>query len=235
MNRLRRALTLVELLVVIAIVGMLIALLLPAVQSARETARRAMCQNHLTQLSLALQLYHQAHEALPAGVRDLAGPIRHEPKGQHYSWLTQILPYVEQGNTYRSINFQAGVYAPINLPVREMGFGVLACASQRSDGPASDYVGCHHNVEAPIDADNLGVLFLNSSVRFDQITDGRSHTLFIGEKLTEEDAQTALPGGVGFMGYDPAMAYAMPGGEAGAAQPPPEEPLSDEPLWAIDP
>jgi prepilin-type N-terminal cleavage/methylation domain-containing protein/prepilin-type processing-associated H-X9-DG protein len=238
---LRQAFTLVELLVVIGIIGVLIALLLPAVQSARESARRTSCQNHLMQLGLALQLYHLTHEALPPGVRDDAGPIRHEPKGKHYSWLTQILPYVEQANAYEKIDFDAGVYSRANLPVRKLSISILACPSHRSDGPASDYAGCHHDVEAPIDANSHGVLFLNSSLRFDQIADGRAYTLLVGEKLTEEDAEKAMPeffeGGLDFIPGDESFDGdpALSSGES--SQPPsPDEPaMPEEPLWSLNP
>src|SRR5512134_266205 len=89
-----RAFTLVELLVVIAIIGILIALLLPAVQAAREAARRSQCTNNLSQIGIALHLYESAHGQFPAGVINDKGPVRSEPIGHHMSWLTQILPYI---------------------------------------------------------------------------------------------------------------------------------------------
>ncbi len=229
---LRQALTLVELLIVIAIIGILISLLLPAVQSAREAARRAQCQNKLMQFGLALQLYHQAHEALPSGVRDDAGPIRHEPKGKHYSWITQILPYVQQQNTHRKIDFSAGVYTQANLQVRGLGITLFACPSHRSEGPASDYAGCHHDADAPIDVDNHGVLFLNSAVRFDQISDGRSHTLFVGEKLTEEDAEKAMPE---FYDYGAGPVPIQPGEAIEEPQPELQGEAATEALFPVNP
>ena len=85
--------TLIELLVVIAIIAVLIALLLPAVQAAREAARRAQCVNNLMQLGIAMQNYESSHEMLPPGVVNLTGPILDQPKGYHFGWLVQILPY----------------------------------------------------------------------------------------------------------------------------------------------
>src|SRR5881275_2054172 len=96
-----RAFTLVELLVVIAIIGILVALLLPAVQAAREAARRVSCVNNVTQLGLSLHNYEFHFESLPAGVTNPEGPIRNEPQGNHTSWIVKILPYMEQNALYR--------------------------------------------------------------------------------------------------------------------------------------
>src|SRR6476659_1907576 len=114
----RRAFTLVELLVVIAIIGVLVALLLPAVQSAREAARRVSCVNNLTQLGLSLHNYEFHFEALPAGVTNPDGPIRNEPQGNHVGWIVRILPYLEQNALSRHFDQAAGVYADTNSEVR---------------------------------------------------------------------------------------------------------------------
>ena len=84
--------TLVELLVVIAIIGVLVALLLPAVQAAREAARRAQCTNNVKQLGLALQSYHDVRETLPAAVQYCCNLTR----ARGHTWTTSILPYLEQ-------------------------------------------------------------------------------------------------------------------------------------------
>ncbi|HEV3136752.1 MAG TPA: DUF1559 domain-containing protein, partial [Pirellulales bacterium] len=184
----RRGFTLVELLVVIAIIGVLVAAMMPAVQASREMARRAVCSQHVAQLLLAVQSYEDAFESLPAGVTNPEGPIRSEPSGYHQGWLVQILPHLDEGPTYRAIDFSKSVYDPANERVRKLSPNVFLCPSSvDSQSGVSDYAGCHHDVESPIAVDNHGVLFLNSRVRREDITDGASHTLFVGEKLAEPD------------------------------------------------
>ena len=195
----RQAFTLVELLVVIAIIGVLVALLLPAVQSAREAARRASCANNVTQLGLSVHNFEFHFETLPAGVLNADGPIRNEPQGQHVSWIVQVLPYLEQRNLYQKFNQAAGAYAAENAQVRATVVSILRCPSdpvpqvnQASTIARSGYAGCHHDVEAPIDDDNHGLLFLNSKIRHSQIYDGSSMTLLLGEALTS-------PSGLGWV------------------------------------
>ncbi len=189
-----RAFTLVELLVVIAIIGVLVALLLPAVQAAREAARRVSCLNNMTQLGLATQSYEFHHEALPPGVTNPDGPIRNEPQGLHVSWTIQVLPYLEQNALWSRFDQSKGAYAPENAEVRRTHVDVLMCPSYAGTGKNSDltiargtYAGCHHDVEAPIDADNHGLLFLNSKIRFNDIYDGSSQTILLGECLPGDD------------------------------------------------
>jgi prepilin-type N-terminal cleavage/methylation domain-containing protein len=197
-TRRRFGFTLIELLVVIAIIGILVALLLPAVQATREAARRITCVNHLTQLGIALQSYQDAHEVLPPGTINPQGPIRSEPKGYHMGWLVQLLPYVEEGVTFKNIDFSVGVYDPKNAPVRALGMALLSCPSyngpQNVDGAwVSNYAGCHHDVEAPIDQDNHGVFFLNSHISSKDVTDGTTHTIYVGEKLGDTTILRMVP------------------------------------------
>ncbi|MCC7333724.1 MAG: DUF1559 domain-containing protein [Pirellulaceae bacterium] len=191
-SRRRRAFTLVELLVVIAIIGILVGLLLPAVQAAREAARRSQCLNNLMQLGLAVHHYEFNFEHLPAGCINPDGPIRNEPIGQDVSWIAQILPQFEERAAFEQFDSEAGAYAPKNLPVRQHGIVTLRCPSEprmpREDKLAmSSYVGCHHDQEAPIDADNHGLLFLNSKIRFSDIRDGSTYTLLLGEAPITSD------------------------------------------------
>jgi prepilin-type N-terminal cleavage/methylation domain-containing protein/prepilin-type processing-associated H-X9-DG protein len=188
-----RGFTLVELLVVIAIIGILVGLLLPAVQAAREAARRASCVNNLMQLGLAVHHFDFNMEHLPSGVIDTTGPIRNEALGQHVSWIVQILPQIEEGNAYRKFDIAAGAYAATNQAVRQHNIPLLMCPSDpmvhRGEEIAhASYVGCNHSTEAPIDANNNGLLFLNSKIRFADILDGSSHTLLLGEAPIAKDS-----------------------------------------------
>lgn len=182
----RRGFTLVELLVVIAIIGVLVALLLPAVQYAREAARRSSCGNNLTQLILGVQQYEMAHGVYPAGTLDAKGPVLNARLGFHHNWIVHTLPYLEEGNAYKLIDHSQSVYHAKNKPVRDHGIRILWCPSALFPGGAlSSYAGCHHDVEAPIDVTNNGVFFLNSGIRYDDVSDGSSHTVFLGEKIVD--------------------------------------------------
>ena len=184
-----RAFTLVELLVVIAIIGVLVALLLPAIQAAREAARRVSCVNNLTQLGISVHNYEFHHEVLPSGVINPDGPIRNEPIGQHVSWIVTILPYFEQTPMYRKFNIELGAYAPENSEVRGAQIESIRCPSYpgpdySDDGRTianSNYAACYNDSEAPIDVKNNGLMFLNSRVRYSDIFDGSSNTLLLSE------------------------------------------------------
>jgi len=190
----RTAFTLVELLVVIAIIGILVALLLPAVQAAREAARRISCVNNLTQLILAVQNYEMSYRTYPAGTIEEKGPIVNEAKGYHHDWISRLLPYMEEKNTYNHIDFTVGVYDEKNAPVRAVRISTLECPSMafppKTDVGFSCYAGVHHDLDEPIDTTNHGMFFLNSAIRYEDLSDGSAHTLFIGEK--EPDSQDDL-------------------------------------------
>ncbi len=192
--RLIRAFTLVELLVVIAIIGVLVAMLLPAVQAAREAARRASCLNNVMQLGLSLHSYEFHFESLPPGSTNPEGPIRNEPQGVQVGWIVKVLPYLEQNAMWRKFDQAKGAYAPENALVRSSEMNVLECPSDPHDHinsartvARSGYAGCHHDVEASIDEDNHGLLFLNSKIQFRDMYDGSSNTILLGEAITFPD------------------------------------------------
>jgi len=192
--RSRCGFTLVELLVVIAIIGILIALLLPAVQAAREAARRTACLNNMAQIGLATHNFEFHFESLPSGVTNADGPIRNEPKGTHVSWVVKLLPYLEQNALAQKFDQSAGAYADANAVVRAAQIATLQCPSspvpylnEAKTIARSSYAGCHHDAEAPIDASNHGLLFLNSKIRYSDIYDGTAMTILLGEALTSRE------------------------------------------------
>ena len=183
----RAGFSMIELLMVIAIIVMMLSLMLPAIQSAREAARRVQCINNLKQVSLALANYETQYHVFPPGVVDRAGPIRNEPLGLHISWCVQLLPYMEQQSLYNAFNANVTVYAPENQTVRLSTMSALLCPDDpgRPIGNRqgmTTYAGCHHDVEAPIDVNNHGVFFLNSHINSDDLLDGTSFTILVGEK-----------------------------------------------------
>ena len=132
----RKAFTLVELLVVIAIIGILIALLLPAVQAAREAARRSSCTNNMKQIGLGLHMYHDTFKKLPAGWRG------YDPStGQAnwfglpgWAWSASILPYMEQAAVYDGlVHFERSITDPVNDEVRVAEIATFRCPSDTGD------------------------------------------------------------------------------------------------------
>lgn len=120
----RRGFTLVELLVVIAIIGILVALLLPAVQAAREAARRMSCGNNMKQIGLAVQMFHDANNVLPVSARPSG--VTSLPR---VGGATLILPFIEQGNMYDRYDFTQNWSAPANLPVTSTRIKTFECPS----------------------------------------------------------------------------------------------------------
>jgi len=153
MGATKRGFTLVELLVVIAIIGVLVALLLPAVQSARESSRRARCSNNLRQMGIAIHNYEDTWKAMPPGAY-------HAVFG---TWLLHILPYMEQGNLHQRFVNSGGIQSfrnggiryggTENLPVTQTQLAAYVCSSDTKSKDASiasniafhNYVACYGN------------------------------------------------------------------------------------------
>lgn len=126
-GRRRTAFTLVELLVVIAIVGVLLALLLPAIGAARESSRRTQCQNNLRQLGLGLTSYESATKRWPAG-KKWSGPPD-DPTSFAMAWSSFLLPYIEQDSLNSAINFKLPFTDPANLPATTQVIPIYLCPS----------------------------------------------------------------------------------------------------------
>jgi prepilin-type N-terminal cleavage/methylation domain-containing protein/prepilin-type processing-associated H-X9-DG protein len=197
----RRGFTLIELLVVVAIIAILISLLLPAVQKVRAAASRVECQNNLKQLGLACHLYHDAFKRLPTGVVDwtISYP-QYQWNQSWWSWLAQILPYVEQEPLYKQAdNYGSTVnWYPWGPPTSNPGLGTVIklfnCPSdtriltiQDSQGLVVAFTsylgngGSDGSFSAPRQD---GVLYYGSKVTLgsNSIRDGASNTFLIGER-----------------------------------------------------
>ena len=189
-----RAFTLVELLVVIAIIGILIALLLPAVQAAREAARRMQCTGNLKQLGLALHSYHDALSTFPSGSSYYTYPGT-EKYGCGYAWTVSILPHIEQG---RFADLLTGT--PWHAELAQEALHIFTCPSARppedewNDVSASNYsgvAGANYAGNRAVSpgmshcgaAFTDGILHVESAVKVRDITDGTSHTLMLGERI----------------------------------------------------
>jgi prepilin-type processing-associated H-X9-DG protein len=203
---------LIELLVVISIIALLIALLLPAVQMAREAARRTQCVNNLKQIGIALQSYHGSHQTFPPGYVsnfDSAG----NDTGPGWGWAAMLLPQLEQKPLYDAVNFSVPIEAPTNQTTRLTLIAGFLCPSD-SGAPSwlatmrdqrgvatqsicqvatSNYVGVFGTSDPGIDGD--GIFFRDGNVGIRDVTDGTAQTIAVGER-SQKFGQTTWAGSV---------------------------------------
>lgn len=185
--------TLVELLVVIAIIGVLVGLLLPAVQAAREAARRVHCQNNLKQIGLAMHMYEGTYRVLPPSyVIDPGATVR---GGGAWSIHARLLPFLEQSNIDRGIDYSQPYTAPVNAPIAILRVPTYLCPSEvndvvriRPDGTPRDYPtnygfnqGTWHIFNPVTGTGGDGAFFPNGRMRFSGVVDGLSQTLCAAE------------------------------------------------------
>lgn len=209
-----RGFTLVELLVVIAIIGMLVVLLLPAVQAAREAARRIQCTNNLKQIGLALHNYESAHQTFPPGfVSRVTGPWPgggNDPvpeEGPGWSLFAMILPMMEQENLHNAIHFHLPITDSANQAARSTNVQGFECPSDMWNQPVTvwpnsigisdlahtSYVGCLGGGD-PANAPGYtaqyeqqpfnGMFHRDVAISHADITDGTSNTIGLGERAS---------------------------------------------------
>jgi prepilin-type N-terminal cleavage/methylation domain-containing protein/prepilin-type processing-associated H-X9-DG protein len=217
-RKIRSGFTLVELLVVIAIIGILIALLLPAVQAAREAARRTQCVNNIKQIALAMQNHHSARRTFPMGARSSSNPLPFPcPGGWNcdFTWLPYVGPYLEEQAWYDRFDFKVCLSHENNYVSRTTkiskficpsseGFGLVDFAHAQANRWArirTNYVVNWGNVgfgQLPVSSVEFGgaPFTFRKGVPLKDLTDGTSHTLCVSEVLTPVQS-TSYAGPIG--------------------------------------
>jgi prepilin-type N-terminal cleavage/methylation domain-containing protein/prepilin-type processing-associated H-X9-DG protein len=215
-----RAFTLVELLVVIAIIGILIALLLPAVQAAREAARRSQCANNLKQISLGVLNYHDTYKLFPPGLVDPRPQPPPTPnftaQNGQWSWGATVLPYIEQEALYEQVNPAKGTTCPalgsgdVRVPLLTKGIPTYMCPSDpgppqnsllggtsagnsfgRLNYPMSKTIALARSFAPANDKARPGV-----PVRINDILDGLSNSFMLGERVARKEGNFHHIGGI---------------------------------------
>jgi prepilin-type N-terminal cleavage/methylation domain-containing protein len=179
----RRGFTLVELLVVIAIIGILVALLLPAIQAAREAARRTQCSNNLKQIGIAYQNYHDTYYRFPFSGDNCITPNNSTTNTSAgagnihcYAWPFHILPFMEQQALY-----DFGLIAANYAELQRSPVATYYCPSRRSIQLYKNHAKCDYSVSEGSSGTNGIAIPRPPSIGMSDVTDGTSNTLLIGE------------------------------------------------------
>ena len=200
----KRGFALVEMLVLVGIITLILAVLLPAIQSFREDARRMHCKNNLKRIGLALHNYHETYNTFPPGWISNLGA---SGLGARFGWQASILPFLDQAPLYNQIRFHLTPHDADQNPLKVCQTTLIAYRCQVDPAPernplrgefaTSNYSGNYGDfparlrplglgdfwpgvVDAPMQS--RGIFALNSSVRFISITDGTSNTFLVGER-----------------------------------------------------
>jgi type II secretory pathway pseudopilin PulG len=185
----------VELLVTIVIIVVLASLYIPMIARTRESARGVQCKNQLYNLGIAVHHYAAAYGCFPPGAVAAARPLRSERGADGVSWQALLLAFLEQKPLSERVNFSEPLDQEDERLLHSITLKVLVCPSDQigveHPRPASNYAGCHHSEEAPIDVDNHGAFPLNRGLGPIDFPDGLAYTLLVGEK-------EVLPGDLGW-------------------------------------
>lgn len=186
--------TLIELLVVIAIIAILVSLLLPAVQQAREAARRTQCKNNLHNIGLALHNYHDTYNVFPNDTWTYFPDPNNRATGQarNFSWMTYLLPYMDQAPLYNSINFSNQLYGqtmPNGQTIVEQKIAAYVCPSDSYTEPSSRHGVATTNYAGSQGFDwwrrrgepHEGMFSMQAKIGMKDIVDGTSSTIAVGE------------------------------------------------------
>lgn len=201
----RSGVTLVELLVVVAIIGVLVGLLLPAVQAVRESGRRTACINNLRQLGLGLANHESARREYPVGSESRSFPAYRRVTPQHCRWsaLAHLAPYYEEQALLEGLDRSVPLYidlrpdaiAPQNKPIVKIVVPLFLCPSDRGIavspifGP-TNYAACAGSGGDGTPYDTDGLFFINSRTRPKDVTDGLSKTVAFSESLLGDSSST---------------------------------------------